>query len=296
MRGASNSKKIWRVIYPPLLYFAIQIMVQVVFSIVLMGIFQANHNYESYGSLEAYSEASVSFIYQYAIASTLVSALISIPILAGFFRGDNRRRFEETGCTYGKMKPVNFILVAILGAACSGGFNKLISILAACLPASYIESFQKVAEALNTGNIWTQVIATAIVVPIAEELVFRGLVYQRLKDIVSTKAAMIVSGLIFGIAHGNFIQGVYAFILGIFLSWIYEKCKTIWAPIVFHMMANGFSQLLEHWNVFQSASTGFMILLMIIELTITFLICRIINKTVKIEKNEEVKKEDEYIW
>ena len=297
MQESSNIKKIWRVIYPPVLYFVIQIIVQMIFTIAILCSFRAKNKIMNCSSIEAYNHEVTSYIFQFAIAITLTAAVISLPIFVCIYRSDNRKIQAETGISYGKMNPVYFLLIAILGATCSGGFNKLVSILAAFLPSAVQDNFEKVAQALSTGNIWIQILTTAAIVPMVEELIFRGLVYRRLKFLVSTKMAMILSGLIFGIAHGNLIQGFYAFILGVFLAWIYETCKTIWAPIVFHMMANGFSELLQHSNLFQPVSNGMIFLWMIGELIVTCFICILIHKNVKIEKKEEeIKKEEKYIW
>ena len=57
--------------------------------------------------------------------------------------------------------------------------------------------------------------------------------------------AAIISSLIFGIYHGNWIQAPYAMIIGLVCVFVYEKYKSIAAPIVFHMSANLFSVLIS---------------------------------------------------
>lgn len=76
--------------------------------------------------------------------------------------------------------------------------------------------------------------------PVVEELVFRWLIYGRMKRIMGKWIAVIVSALFFGVYHGSLLQGIYAFCMGIGLALVYEWSGTILAPLLFHMGANGF--------------------------------------------------------
>ena len=58
-------------------------------------------------------------------------------------------------------------------------------------------------------------------------------------------AAMIWSALVFGVFHGNLVQGVYAFLIGLFFAWLMERTQRILVPMLGHMAANLFIVLLE---------------------------------------------------
>lgn len=87
-------------------------------------------------------------------------------------------------------------------------------------------------------------LTAGIVAPIVEELIFRGLVYRRTKKMTGTIAAAILSAALFGVFHGNWVQAPYAFIIGIVAVFVYEKFKSIVAPIMLHMSANILSVLI----------------------------------------------------
>ena len=70
------------------------------------------------------------------------------------------------------------------------------------------------------------------------ELVFRGIIYGKARDIFGVPAAMVFSGLIFGIYHGNLVQGIYAAFLGTVLAWTMEHTGTLLAPMIFHGIGN----------------------------------------------------------
>ena len=55
---------------------------------------------------------------------------------------------------------------------------------------------------------------------------------------------MFFSALAFGIIHGNIVQGIYAFTVGLFFAWLMERYQRIIAPVLAHMSANLFVVLL----------------------------------------------------
>lgn len=84
---------------------------------------------------------------------------------------------------------------------------------------------------------WTILVAVVIVAPIIEELVFRKFLLDRIAG-HGYWTAMLVSGLLFGVAHGNFYQFFYAFGLGVIFSYVYLCTGKIVYTIVFHMLIN----------------------------------------------------------
>ena len=72
----------------------------------------------------------------------------------------------------------------------------------------------------------------------------RGLFYGRLKEATGMpRIAMMVSAIAFGVYHGSVVQGVYAFVLGVFFVWVYEACHSLLPAVLAHMAANGASIL-----------------------------------------------------
>lgn len=81
-------------------------------------------------------------------------------------------------------------------------------------------------------------IYTVILAPLSEEFLFRGVIQSVAKKGMSTKAAVIIQAVFFAIIHGNLIQGVYAFVMGIFLGQVKERYQSIAVPILLHMLFN----------------------------------------------------------
>lgn len=93
-------------------------------------------------------------------------------------------------------------------------------------------------EALLAAQVLVQIIGLGILAPIAEELIFRALIYQRMKRLMPLGAAMVLSSLLFAVYHGNMIQIIFAFPMSLVLVWVYERGKGFIFPVLFHMGAN----------------------------------------------------------
>lgn len=91
---------------------------------------------------------------------------------------------------------------------------------------------------LLRGAMVFQILGPGIVNPIAEELVFRGLTYSRMKQLMPRMSAVFLNGFLFAAYHGNPIQMIYALPMGLILIWLYEKENSIILPIMFHIGAN----------------------------------------------------------
>lgn len=77
-----------------------------------------------------------------------------------------------------------------------------------------------------------------IAAPLAEEVMFRGIIYGELKEVNPWIAMMIVSTM-FGAAHGQWNVGITTFAMSLIMCLMREKMTgTIWAPIILHMVKN----------------------------------------------------------
>jgi len=81
--------------------------------------------------------------------------------------------------------------------------------------------------------------ALCLFAPFVEETVFRGAILRSLLGSKLTAwAAIVVSAILFAIAHVNPSQMPHAFIVGIFLGWMYLRTNSILPGVVFHWVNN----------------------------------------------------------
>ena len=93
------------------------------------------------------------------------------------------------------------------------------------------------SELLNQFNLPTVFLLTVLLAPLAEELIFRKMLLDRLIK-YGELPAVITSGLVFGLCHGSFSQFFYAVLVGWIFAYIYVKTGKIRYSICLHMIIN----------------------------------------------------------
>ena len=102
-----------------------------------------------------------------------------------------------------------------------------------------VEAYMELAELAGLGtNMWT-IIASIILAPIGEEFICRGVVLQfGQKSFGRFWIANIFQALLFGVIHMNWVQGIYAFVIGLVLGYLVKQYNTILPAMLLHMVVN----------------------------------------------------------
>ena len=77
-----------------------------------------------------------------------------------------------------------------------------------------------------------------ILTPFIEELLFRGIVWHRLRRGFTPLESALLSSLLFGVSHGNLPQGIYGFIMGMVFALSYELTRRFEVPFLLHCTCN----------------------------------------------------------
>lgn len=102
-----------------------------------------------------------------------------------------------------------------------------------------IPSYNEVANQLATSRgSALQLIITIALIPIYEEIFYRGIIFGYLRKNFNIIVAIVVQALVFGVMHLNLVQGIYTFILGIVLALIYMYSESILGNITVHIIFN----------------------------------------------------------
>lgn len=98
---------------------------------------------------------------------------------------------------------------------------------------------------------WVTVVSIIFIVPMIEETLFRGFLQGWLKGWLGRTKAIIITALIFSLFHFASSQGIEnielissLFILGCFLGFLYERQRSLLAPIGLHSTFNAISVLM----------------------------------------------------
>lgn len=186
-------------------------------------------------------------VLQYSVEITAIAAAVTIPVFVFMMKRD-RIKEREMGLVPNKKAPIlSYFLVGGISVAFALGMN---NILLLSNLAEYSKAYQEASEALYAPSFPVQILCVGIVIPIMEELVFRGLIYRRMRRLVSPARAMLSSALFFGLYHGNLVQAIYGITSGLLLAYLYEKYGSMKAPILAHMLMNIVSCVLSAANVF----------------------------------------------
>ena len=136
----------------------------------------------------------------------------------------------------GKLTAGEVTLIFVMGAAFSQFANMFVALLQSVI--DYQEYQETMDQITGNKSLGFLIICMGVIAPIAEEVVFRWLIYLRLRDYMKMGAAAVISGLIFGIYHGNLVQAVYASILGMVFACFLELTGNLWTSVLLHMGAN----------------------------------------------------------
>lgn len=143
---------------------------------------------------------------------------------------------------YKKKHPLLLKTKAIQTAVCGFGilFAISVNLIFGYMDTVFHYSEKMVEEAsLNSQlPIWLGTICFVFLAPICEEMIFRWIMFARIRRMLGSTAAVIITAIFFGLYHGNLLQGIYAFIMGIFIALVYEWTDSLLTPIIFHMSAN----------------------------------------------------------
>ena len=226
MEKESIFRKIWNVIYPVIKLFVIY------FAVVYGGIFLfSSTTCAGSGTVDDYMNKYFSLI-------TIIALAVIIVVEYIFYRNDYVAADREA-----IKKPVNIAVLIVFGAALSHGMNLLVSLFNI---NGIFGSYEAVEAEIFAPGVIFVIIRAMILAPLAEELVFRALVFRRLKGYTNFWVAALVSSALFGLYHMNLGQGIYAFLFGIALSAVYDRFRNYFAPVLVHFAANLLSVILQY--------------------------------------------------
>lgn len=127
--------------------------------------------------------------------------------------------------------PLVALLVPALLLVCGGA----IELLERLLPLSRWE--EQAFERMLSGSL-PAIVATCLLAPVLEEMLFRGIILRSFLLQYPRWAAIWSSALIFGVAHMNAYQFVVATLIGVLAGWLYERTRSLIPCIALHALYN----------------------------------------------------------
>ena len=227
-KSYSKPRHIWRALWPVLVFMLPQMLV---IGIALF-FFAATNNWEWDTAWEIGQGTGLLFP---AIGSAL-SLILWIP----FWRKTAKRHPKQNS---GKVHALPLVSTIGLWFGMSLMFG---AVMWNIIPP---EVTQPLVDELADGNLFIQLLMMGILAPVVEELVYRGIVFNRLSEWLPTWAVVLISSLLFGLMHFNPIQILLATAAGFILAWQYLRSRNLWIPIVGHLVFNSANAIFLNFYV-----------------------------------------------
>ena len=243
MQRRSLGKQIWYYLSPLVVRYVIAYIVEVI----IIGSYFFKEHAEALGNIETQEQVYellnvvLEAIMPYSTQIGTVAAVITIPCFIRMMKKDG---FKTEVPAFSAGKHIYAIVMSIAVAIALNNILLLANI------AEFSESYQESAELLYSPSFPVQILCLGIVYPIMEELLFRGLVFRRIRQNTSAFNAIISSALFFGFYHGNAVQMIYGTLCGVMLAYLCEKSGDIKVPIMSHIAMNITAVILTELDAF----------------------------------------------
>lgn len=107
---------------------------------------------------------------------------------------------------------------------------------------------RELQQAGGIGTWLLNLLMIGIIGPIAEEVFFRGVLQSVLMRWLGVWGGVLGSAFLFAFFHIDVVLFAPLFILGIILALFRVRFASLWVPILFHILNNSMSVILEWWN------------------------------------------------
>lgn len=236
----------WHIFGPLVMYWIVSFVVEIIVSsaIVIVNVydFAAILNGVDPNNTKAFTEAiqqcaliAVKLGMKYAVEIQSIKALGVILVMTLFFRRDRKREKELQIPVNLKASLPKYILLLGLGIVYNIGVTCLTQMIQMVVGDS---GYQNTSITLYSTPILIEIIGLGILVPLMEELLFRGVMYKRMKERTTFFRAAFSSAILFAFFHNSMIMTINALAFGLLLAYVYEKYGSFKAPVCLHIVSN----------------------------------------------------------
>lgn len=204
------------------------------------------------GMDDAAIEAEVSAIMQDAategigLCLVLAHLLMIVCFALWYALGCGKPRLKEAK---GVFVPKTLLVVLLVAGGMCFFTNFALPVMEPIIPEKIMQNYIDLMEQAGFGVDALAIFASVCLAPFGEEFLCRGIIFhygkKMVADLENRKLAFWIANtlqaLMFGIIHGNIIQGSYAFLMGLALGYLAHRFHSIVPAIMGHMLINATS-------------------------------------------------------
>lgn len=169
----------------------------------------------------------------------IINAILALVIYLIVMKVRKHKFTEEVAIKKVGVKTIILAVAAAIGAICVIDYG--VELLP--IPEALMNGLEKSTGEVSEMPFWQDVLAASIIVPIMEEIVFRGFMFSRLDKAMPTWLAVIITSVAFGLVHGQMIWALLATLTGVVFNIVRIKTGSIVPTIVMHMVNNSLASL-----------------------------------------------------
>lgn len=222
---------------PFIAFLAIQLFIGVALGITVLVVIMLEKGGVTSTTVEYMERIMGSLNFYILLACTLATTCCGY----AWFRYGYKEEYDYKVTEVASGKDIAYIIGMALAATFAT--DVVVYIIAAIAPKA-IENYAELVNSAGIGNSAITFMIAAFLAPVGEECFYRGIILRKAEKAFTFVMANIIQAALFGIMHGNLVQGAYAFALGLILGYVYHKYQSLVIPILFHMSFNIFGQTL----------------------------------------------------
>lgn len=175
-------------------------------------------------------------------------------------------------------------IISAMAVCCAVGLRMLVTVYyhysqnVELLKKSIDEASAITPQLTGTGQLLIAIFAIALIVPLFEELLFRGIIMHELQTIMRPWAAIGLQAILFGAAHGVLFQSIFAMVIGVILGVIYYKTKSFKTAVICHGAFNLSVVIAQSELNLQTSIIVSVLGLMLVALSFAYIIANSKNK------------------
>lgn len=230
--------KVWYVIFPALVYYFVR-LVGSSLGLMVLSFLAGSLPKNLAEKLVEWDETGEQIVAATGNGSALVAAIAfsiaGIVCWKYFAKADLLKAKEQSKKNPRLNSPLAYGCMAVSVLGMTLGLNFLYELLN-IIHAS--QAYDETAQVQYAAAVWVGILLNGILVPVVEEMIFRGVLYNRMKAHMRYEYAILLSALLFGVYHQNIVQGSYGFFMGCLIAYFYERFGHFYVAILAHALSN----------------------------------------------------------